>query len=72
GLLRPLHLFAVRVNDSHNGNHAGPLHKLGLSDAECEAIVVASNVLEAPLVPPKLASSVGTPVVPSLPLNRRP
>ncbi|RYR34696.1 hypothetical protein Ahy_A10g049690 [Arachis hypogaea] len=66
GLLRPLHLFAVRASDSHNGNHAGPLHKLGLSNAECKATVVAGNVPEAPPVPPKLASLVGTPVVPSL------
>ncbi|KAL4287141.1 Delta-aminolevulinic acid dehydratase 1 [Arachis hypogaea] len=72
GLPRPLHLFAVRASDSHNGNHAGLLHKLGLSDAECEAAVVASNVPEAPPIPPKPASLVGTPVVPSLPLNRRP
>ncbi|XP_057757833.1 delta-aminolevulinic acid dehydratase 1, chloroplastic-like [Arachis stenosperma] len=72
GLLRPLHLFAVRASDSHNGNHVGPLHKLGLSDAKCESAVVAGNVPEAPLVPPKPASSVGTPVVPSLPLNRHP
>ncbi|XLR50518.1 hypothetical protein HN51_001211, partial [Arachis hypogaea] len=72
GLLRPLHLFAVRASDSHNGNHVGPLHKLGLSDAKCEAAVVVGNVPEAPPVPPKPASPVGTPVVPSLPLNRHP
>ncbi|RYR53527.1 hypothetical protein Ahy_A06g028691 [Arachis hypogaea] len=66
GLLCPLHLFAVRASDSHNGNHAGLLHKLGLSDTKCEATVVAGNVPEAPPVPPKLASPVGTLVVPSL------
>lgn len=40
--------------------------KLGMSDAECEAAVVAGNVPEAPPVPPKAAAPAGTPVVPSL------
>ena len=60
---RPSHLV-VRASESHNG--AGPLKKLGLSDAECEAAVVAGNVPEAPPVPPKPAAPAGTPVVPSL------
>ena len=42
------------------------MKKLGRSDAECEAAVVAGNVPEAPPVPPKPASPAGTPVVPLL------
>lgn len=40
----------------------GPIKKLGMSDAECEAAVVAGNVPEAPPVPPVPASPAGTPV----------
>ncbi|KAI4320536.1 hypothetical protein MLD38_034005 [Melastoma candidum] len=47
------------------------IKKLGLSDAECEAAVVAGNAAEAPPVPPKPVAPVGTPVVSSLPLSRR-
>ncbi|KAJ4844740.1 Delta-aminolevulinic acid dehydratase 1, chloroplastic [Turnera subulata] len=61
-------LFVVRAGESHDS----PIKKLGLSDAECEAAVVAGNVPETPPVPPKPASPAGTPVVPSLPLSRRP
>lgn len=43
----------------------GSFKKSGMSDAECEAAVVAGNVLEAPPVPPVPASPVGTPVVTS-------
>ncbi|KAF6171693.1 hypothetical protein GIB67_007214 [Kingdonia uniflora] len=48
------------------------LKKLGLSDEECEASVVAGNIPETPPVPPVAASPAGTPVDSSLPLNRRP
>ncbi|KAI8005155.1 hypothetical protein LOK49_LG08G01589 [Camellia lanceoleosa] len=48
------------------------MRKMGLSDEECEAAVVAGNVPQAPPVPPKPAPPAGTPVVPALPLNRRP
>lgn len=45
---------------------------MGMTDAECEAVVVAGNVPEAPPVPPKPAAPAGTPRVSTLPLNRRP
>ncbi|KAJ0085802.1 hypothetical protein Patl1_08334 [Pistacia atlantica] len=61
-------LFIVRAGETRDGQ----IKKLGLSDAECEAAVVAGNAPEAPPVPPKPAAPAGTPVVPSLPLNRRP
>ncbi|KAL7246250.1 hypothetical protein ACSBR2_001384 [Camellia fascicularis] len=62
-------LFVVRASETREG----PMKKMGLSDEECEAAVVAGNVPEAPLVPPMPAAPVGTPVVSSLvPLNRRP
>ena len=40
--------------------------KFGLSDAECEAAVVAGKIPEAPPVPPKPAAPAGTPLVPAL------
>ncbi|XP_042487483.1 delta-aminolevulinic acid dehydratase, chloroplastic-like isoform X1 [Macadamia integrifolia] len=46
--------------------------KLGLSDEECEATVVAGNVPEAPPIPPKAAAPSGTPVISPLLLSRRP
>lgn len=55
--------FAIRASESPRD---GPLRKLGRSDAECEADVVAGNVPEAPPVPPKAAAPAGTPVVPLL------
>lgn len=55
--------FTIRASEKH---HDGPIKKLGLSDAECEAAVVAGNVPEAPPIPPKPAAPSGTPVVPSL------
>ncbi|XP_050233659.1 delta-aminolevulinic acid dehydratase, chloroplastic-like [Mercurialis annua] len=61
-------IFIVRASEKHSG----PFKKLGISDAECEAAVVAGNVPEAPPVPPIPAAPTGTPVVPSLPLSRRP
>ncbi|KAF2296717.1 hypothetical protein GH714_001411 [Hevea brasiliensis] len=64
----PKRVFIVRASETRDG----PMKKLGLSDAECEAAVVAGNVPEAPPVPPKPAAPAGTPVVPSLPLSRRP
>ncbi|KAI3834051.1 hypothetical protein MKX03_033013 [Papaver bracteatum] len=48
------------------------LKKLGLTDEECEAAVVAGNAPEAPLVPPKPAAPAGTPLASLLPLNKRP
>ncbi|KAF3446995.1 hypothetical protein FNV43_RR12175 [Rhamnella rubrinervis] len=64
----PPRRFAVRASEQRDA----PARKLGMSDAECEAAVVAGNVPDAPPVPPKAAAPAGTPVVPSLPLNRRP
>ncbi|KAK6782693.1 hypothetical protein RDI58_020489 [Solanum bulbocastanum] len=55
-----------------DGSSSGPLGKMGLTDEECEAAVVAGNVPEAPPVPPKPAAPSGTPIVSSLPINRRP
>lgn len=52
----------VRASESEDGH----TKKLGMTDAECEAAVVAGNVPEAPPVPPKPAAPAGTPVVPSL------
>lgn len=43
----------------------GPIKKMGMSDAECEAAVVAGNIPEAPQVPPIPSSPAGTPVIPS-------
>jgi porphobilinogen synthase len=63
--VRPQHLFVVRASEKHDG----PIQKMGLSDAECEAAVVAGNVPEAPPVPPKPAAPAGTPVVPSFVSN---
>lgn len=37
--------------------------KLGLTDAECEAAVVAGKIPEAPPVPPKPAAPAGTPLI---------
>lgn len=54
--------LTVRASQSHSG----PFEKLGLSDAECEAAVVAGNVPVAPPVPPKPKAPAGTPVVPTL------
>ncbi|XP_028107447.1 delta-aminolevulinic acid dehydratase, chloroplastic-like [Camellia sinensis] len=61
-------LLIVRASETCDG----PMRKMGLSDEECEAAVVAGNVPQAPPVPPKRAPPAGTPVVPALPLNRRP
>jgi hypothetical protein len=58
----PKRVFTVRASEKKDG----PIKKLGLSDAECEAAVVAGNVPEAPPVPPRPAAPAGTPVVPSL------
>ena len=55
--------FTVRASETHAD---GPTKKLGLSDAECEAAVVAGNVPEAPPIPSKPAAPSGSPVVPSL------
>ena len=55
-------LFVVRASEMHDG----PIKKMGLSDAECEAAVVAGNVPKAPPVPPMPVAPAGTPVVPTL------
>lgn len=55
--------FIIRASESPRD---GPVRKLGRSDAECEAAVVAGDVPEAPPVPPKAAAPAGTPVVPLL------
>ncbi|KAJ6337400.1 hypothetical protein OIU76_007136 [Salix suchowensis] len=60
----PKRVFTVRASEKKDG----PLKKLGLNDAECEAAVVAGNVPEAPPVPPRPAAPAGTPA----PLSRRP
>ncbi|KAI3911349.1 hypothetical protein MKW98_010236 [Papaver atlanticum] len=57
---------------SSNEKEAAPLKKLGLTDEECEAAVVAGNAPEAPPVPPKPAAPAGTPLASLLPLNKRP
>ncbi|GER37737.1 delta-aminolevulinic acid dehydratase, partial [Striga asiatica] len=59
---------ALLVRASENG----PIKKMGMSDVECEAAVVAGNVPEAPPVPPKPSSPAGTPAVAPLPLSKRP
>lgn len=58
----PSSRFSIRASESGDG----PTKKLGRSDAECEAAVVAGNVPLAPPLPPKPAAPAGTPVVPSL------
>lgn len=55
-------LFIVKAGETRDWE----IKKLGLSDAECEAAVVAGNAPEAPPVPPKPAAPAGTPLVPSL------
>lgn len=52
--------------ENDNGSGSGPLKKMGLTDEECEAAVVAGNVPEAPPVPPKPAAPARTPIVSSL------
>ena len=53
-------LFVVRASEMHDDK------KMGLSDAECEAAVVAGNVPKAPPVPPMPVAPAGTPVVATL------
>lgn len=60
--VRSPRLFVVRASDERDAH----MKKLGRSDAECEAAVVAGNVPEAPPVPPKPAAPAGTPVAPLL------
>lgn len=55
----------LRVRAS-NTNDNVPIKKMGMSDEECEAAIVAGNIPEAPPAPPKPAAPAGTPVVPSL------
>lgn len=61
---QPPRLFVVRASEHNNVPRSS--NKVGLSDAECEAAVVAGNAPEAPPVPPKPAPPAGTPVVSSL------
>lgn len=56
---------SLRVRAS-NTNDNVPMKKMGMSDEECEAAVVAGNIPEAPPAPSKPAAPAGTPVVPSL------
>lgn len=56
-------MLTVRANKSPDDGH---VKKMGMSDEECEAAVVAGNIPEAPPVPPKPAAPAGTPVVASL------
>ncbi|KAM3322799.1 delta-aminolevulinic acid dehydratase, chloroplastic [Capsicum chacoense] len=67
-------MSTIRAIKEGHDNESGstPLKKMGLTDEECEAAVVAGNVPEAPPVPPKPAAPDGTPIVSSLPINRRP
>lgn len=58
---RPPRVFTVRAGDGD-----GSAGKTRLSDADCEAAVVAGNVPQAPPAPPKPAAPAGTPVVPLL------
>ncbi|KAK4391064.1 Delta-aminolevulinic acid dehydratase 1, chloroplastic [Sesamum angolense] len=62
-------MLTVRAGETREN---GPLKKMGMTDAECEAAVVAGNIPEAPPVPPKPAAPAGTPVASSLRLSRRP
>ncbi|CAA0809954.1 Delta-aminolevulinic acid dehydratase 1-chloroplastic [Striga hermonthica] len=59
---------AVTIRAGENG----PIKKMGMSDVECEAAVVAGNIPEAPPVPPKPSPPAGTPAVTPLPLRKRP
>lgn len=56
-------ILTIRASESRDDGH---IKKMGKSDEECEAAVVAGNVPEAPPVPPKPAAPAGTPVVASL------
>lgn len=60
--VNPRRLLVVRASEKNKES----IKKLGMTDAECEAAVVAGNVPEAPPVLPKPASPAGTPVVSSL------
>ncbi|RZC69938.1 hypothetical protein C5167_033073 [Papaver somniferum] len=51
--------FIIKVSNEKEAS----LKKLGLTDAECEAAVVAGNAPDAPPVPPKPAAPAGTPLV---------
>lgn len=52
-------MLAVKADAAHDD---GRVKKIGKSDEECEAAVVAGNIPVAPPVPPKPAAPVGTPV----------
>lgn len=51
---------SIRACEKH---HGGSVQKVGLTDAECEALVVAGKAPEAPPAPPRPAAPLGTPVV---------
>lgn len=63
---RPRVVTLIKSSIDNGSGSSGPVKKLGMTDAECEAAVVAGNVPEAPPVPPKPAAPAGTPVVSSL------
>ncbi|CAM8985655.1 unnamed protein product [Rhodiola kirilowii] len=65
----PRRMFVVKATSS-SGNDA--VRKTVKSIEESEADVVAGNAPQAPPPPPKAAAPAGTPVVPSLPLGKRP
>lgn len=52
--------LTVNAAEAHGD---GPVKKMGKSDEECEAAVVAGIVPEAPPVPPKPSAPAGTPLV---------
>ncbi|KAI3991821.1 hypothetical protein MKX01_038219 [Papaver californicum] len=71
GVIKIRSLSSRSIIKASNEKEALP-KKLGLTDEECEAAVVAGNAPEAPPVPPKQAAPAGTPLVSLLPLNKRP
>lgn len=58
----PRRRFIIRASERRDES----MKKMGLTDQECEAAVVAGNVPEAPPVPPKPAAPAGTPSIPFL------
>ncbi|KHN35504.1 Delta-aminolevulinic acid dehydratase, chloroplastic [Glycine soja] len=72
GLRAPLRTFNFSSPQAAKIPRSQRLFVVRASDSEFEAAVVAGKVPPAPPVPPRPAAPVGTPVVPSLPLHRRP
>lgn len=50
----------IRASEKHSDSGGGSSQKIGLTDSECEALVVAGKAPEAPPVPPKPAAPSGT------------